>query len=342
MNKPAKKKISTIVLMMGLCAVLAMAPGASADESAKAEKVNAVAKNAFAEMPGKYAFVFTQIVDGKPKVLFGHNEDERFAVGSSFKLYILGALADEVNANRRRLDNVMLLERELEGPPSSEMGDWPAGSPVTLHTLALKMNAISDNTATDHLLYLLGKERVEAQMKEMGHGKPEVNIPLLSTREMTSLRDKKAGMPAKEYQELDVAGKRKFLAEKFTGVPDYEKLDFDTAAYDQAEWYASPVDMAHALAWLEENTKANQPANPIRGILAMDVKLKFDAKEWLYVGFKGGSEDQILAGNWLLQNKNGQWYTYHVYCNSPKEPVKPEVFVKAAVKLFDAISQELK
>ena len=51
------------------------------------------------------------------------------------------------------------------------------------------MISISDNTATDHLLHHLGRRNVEGQMVAMGHGTPQRNRPLLSTREMVMLRD---------------------------------------------------------------------------------------------------------------------------------------------------------
>lgn len=325
--------------MLGLTLFFATARLALAADVSK--ELDAAAKQAAAELPGTVGILVTELTPDGVKPLFGQNEKERFAIGSSFKLFILGTLAAEVNADRRQFENIMRLKPEWIGPPSSEMAGWPTGSPVTLHTLALKMNAISDNTATDHLLHLLGREAIEKQMAVMGHVHPEWNCPLFSTREMTMLRDKKTGMPGRAYAKLDDAAKRKFLAEKFSGKPDYDELDFDTAAYDVSEWYATPLDMAKALAWLKRNSEDGQPANPIRGILAADTKLPHDEKIWLYVGFKGGSEDQLLCGNWLLKNKNGRWYTFHVYCNSPKENVEPAKFVKAIQQVFAALQQRL-
>jgi beta-lactamase class A len=303
--------------------------------------VDAAAREALSTLPGKSGFVFTEITDDGPRELFGVNANESFAVGSSFKLYILGTLADEANASRRRLEDLMLLERIHCGPPHSEMAEWPMGSPVTLHTLALKMISISDNTATDHLLYLLGRERVERQMVAMGHSHPAVNLPLLSTAEMALLRNKKTGLPGKAYQKLNEAEKRKYLADHFAGVPNFEELDFDTAAYNLAEWYASPMDMARAMEWIYRHTLAGMPAAGLRAILAVDPKLPPNPKVWKFVGFKGGSEDQLLAGNWLMQHHNNRWYTFHVYCNSPDKPVKPEQMISAIQKILSAVERDL-
>jgi beta-lactamase class A len=183
--------------MIALWLLLGIGSALAADQESAAQKVDAVAKEASALLPGNVGFLVTEITGDGVKPLFGQNENERFAIGSSFKLFILGTLTAEVNADRRQLENIMRLKPEWVGPPSSELGGWPMGSPVTLHTLALKMISISDNTATDHLLHLLGREAIEKQMAVMGHKHPEWNRPLLSTREMTELRDKKTNMPGR-------------------------------------------------------------------------------------------------------------------------------------------------
>lgn len=301
------------------------------------ESVEADAHAALATLPGHSGFAFTELTEDGPVLLAGVRQDEKFAVGSTFKLFILGTLADDVNNDRRQLESIMLLEPKLNGPPASEMAQWPAGSPVTLHTLALKMIWISDNTATDHLHYLLGRERIEKMMHTMGDKHAEWNTPLLSTREMTELRDRKTGMLGREYQKLDDAAKRKFLAERLPAPGDYDALDFDTSAYDVAEWYATPLDMASAFAWLKSHTEADQPAHKLRDVLTVDKKLTYDAKIWPYVGFKGGSEDQILAGNWLLKNANGHWYTFHLYWNNPQGKADPQKLLEALNLIFHAI-----
>jgi beta-lactamase class A len=331
-SAPLRRLIAMLLeIVLFAVGVLPAASAKPADQN-----VDAVAAAALDKLPGHSAFLFTELTPTGPSVLYGVRQDERFAVGSSFKLFILGTLADQVNADRRGLDNVMRLRADLVGPPASEMASWPVDSPVTLQTLALKMISISDNTATDHLLYLLGRENIERQMAAMGDAHAEWNRPLLSTREMTMLRDKKTGLSGRAYQKLDEAARRKFL-ERFAGVPDYEKLDFDTAAYDVAEWYATPLDMAHALAWLQDNTEENRPAHALRGVLAVEAKLPHDAKVWPYVGFKGGSEDQLLAGNWLLRNANGRWYTFHVFTNNLSGKADPEPFIQTVTAIFAAI-----
>ncbi len=304
-------------MYFALLSLLTFAVLPAAPKEPSTGDVTEVIQQELAKLPGHTGMVFTELTPKGPQVLFGVRQDERFAVGSSFKLFILGTLIDEVNNDRRSRDDIMRLRADLKGPPHSEMAEWPVGSPVTLSTLSLKMISISDNTATDHLLYLLGRERIEEQMTRMGDRNADWNRPLLSTREMTMLRDKKTGMLGNQYRKLDDAARRKFLADHFQGELDYDAVDFDTGAYDVAEWYATPLDMSYALDWIRNHTQDGMPASQLRQVLTLDKKLQYDQDTWPFVGFKGGSEDQLLAGNWLLKNKNGKWYTFDLFYNDP-------------------------
>lgn len=321
-----------------LCLSLMATPAADTKQT-----VDETASKALAHVPCESAFVFTQITEDGVEPLYGVRENEEFAVGSSFKLFILGELIGEVNAGWKQPSDTMKLQRKFHGPPHSELALWPVGMPVTLNTLALKMISISDNTATDHLLHLLGREKIEERMKEMGHSHPEVNIPLLSTREMTILRNRKLHEPGKRYQKLDEFEKRDLLKSLTSKDPDYsdDALDFDTASYKLAEWYASPMDMARALAWIKHHTEDGSEAAGLRDVLTLDTKLHFDRREWKFAGFKGGSEDQLIAGNWLLQHRNGNWYTFHVFFNNPHGPVTPQQVGAVMGKILNAVEASL-
>jgi hypothetical protein len=293
-------------------------------------------------VPGRHAFLFAELTDKGPVPLYASGARERFAIGSSFKLFILGALIEEVNKGKRRSEDIMLLRRDLIGPPASDMASWPVGSPATLHTYALKMISISDNTATDHLLYLLGRRRIEEQMKAMGHSDPAVNRPLLSTREMVMLRDRKAPDRAAKWRKLDEVGRRKFLETEIVGLHDFEAMDFDPAALDVAEWYATPLDMAHALDWIRRHTGPGDAGRPLMQVMSVDTHLKFDRKTWPVVACKGGSEDRLMCGNWLLQHKNGKWYTFQIYFNNDKGKLKREAVIGVGQKMFTAIAAVVK
>ena len=123
----------------------------------------------------------------RPVAVYEFGEDRRLAIGSTFKLYILAALAREVEAGRMNWTDELAIEDAKKSLPSGEMQDLPAGTKHPLEHFAEKMISISDNTATDHLLHHLTRTKVEAVFKEL-NSNPDKSLPFLSTREMFALK----------------------------------------------------------------------------------------------------------------------------------------------------------
>jgi beta-lactamase class A len=107
-------------------------------------------------LPGRTSFAVARLDDVAPALLARHEAARLMAVGSAFKLFILAELDRSIRAGERKWSDVApLTHRSL---PSGFLQDWPAGSQLTLQTLAALMISQSDNTATDTLLHLLGRE----------------------------------------------------------------------------------------------------------------------------------------------------------------------------------------
>ena len=139
------------------------------------------------------------------QTLYSSNaETWRSRSGSAFKLGILKALRDEIDAGAHKWDEVVTLGATDISLPSGVLQNWPVGSPFTLHTLAGEMISISDNTAADALLRVVGRDKVEAAL---GHC-AEV---LITTRELFTLE----GQPRSQGEvpvAADAAAKRAVLA----------------------------------------------------------------------------------------------------------------------------------
>src|SRR3546814_12748848 len=91
------------------------------------------------------------------------NADRQFATGSTFKLYILGELAAQIAAGKRRWSDVVPLSHLSFS--SAGTANWPKGTPVTLQTLANWMISVSDNGATDTLIHLPGRAAIAARLR---------------------------------------------------------------------------------------------------------------------------------------------------------------------------------
>jgi hypothetical protein len=152
----------------------------------------------FAELPGETALLVT----AGGEVLAEHNADAELLIGSAFKLAVLQVVREQVDAGTLAWDQVVRYDAADASLPSGMLQAYPDGHPITVASLAAMMISLSDNTATDVLIDLVGREEVEAAAGL---------APLLKTSEFFKLK-----ADAERYQRY-VAGtvdaRRQILAE---------------------------------------------------------------------------------------------------------------------------------
>jgi len=266
-------------------------------------------------LPGSVNAWFAPLDGGAPTILIG--ADKPLALGSTFKLYVLAALAEDVKADRRKWTDVAALtERSY---PSGRLQDWPQGAPLTLHSLASLMISISDNTATDQLIAVLGKARILKLMMDSGHADPGANDPFLTTRELFMMKGGPDSRVA-AYRAGDAAVRSAILDSLANQTVSLDVVNAGFAAGPKAldiEWFASPADLAKLLAYMRrtadpagfEIMAINPSATP--AILA----------NWNYLGFKGGSEPGVINLTWLLTDKAGRDHLLTLGWNNPAAAV---------------------
>jgi len=261
---------------------------------------------------------------GTCKSLHEHNATAELAIGSTLKLYVLIALADQIAAGKLTWEQELAVRDDWKSLPSGITQDDKAGTKMSVKTLAERMISISDNTATDHLLYTVGRDRVEAALKTAKHSDPKRDIPYLSTRELFWL---KLGMTPDEvtaYKQLDAAKRRKFLdsiAGKHPPIEHAEewKLPRDI---DTLEWFASSNDLCNAMAALQ--VRSQTPANKaLLDVLGKNPGMP-QAAGWKFIGFKGGSEPGVLNATWLLQRDDDRWFVVTIGMNDTTKAIGDE------------------
>jgi hypothetical protein len=301
---------------------------------------------AFGKLPGKTSFSVVRLgasdAAGKSTTIAEHDADRALALGSAFKLYILGALAKDVADGKRKLEDVVRLDERRRSLPSGKLHKWPVGSPVTLATLASLMISESDNTATDNLLFALGRERVEAMLKPMGNSAPERDIPFLSTGEMFRLKALGDGSAAEKFLALDAKGRRAFLDGELATVPlDEHRLNGELMAkpshLDTIEWFASAADMCRAMDWLRKATESGKAAD-LRGILSINAGIENARDEYAWMGFKGGSETGVINLTFLLRAKSDAWYALSAGWNDENDAVDQDKFVGLVSRALDLLA----
>ncbi len=286
-----------------------------------------------AALPGSTGFLAAEITGETIRPLASANPDQQFAVGSTFKLYILDELAAQVAAKKRRWSDVV----PLSHLSFSSMGtaNWPKDTPVTLQSLANWMISVSDNSATDTLIHLLGREAIEARMRAAGHSNPSRNIPFLTTVEAFALKGNNFASERTAFIAGDDAAQRELIntnqlrltlsnvdGVSFVGKPRY---------IDSLEWFASPNNVAKLMIDLR---KRNSPT--AMSVMAINPGVNPGAtKDWSWLGYKGGSELGVISMSLLGQRKSdGKWFVVTASWNNPDAPVATETMVGLVTRLL--------
>lgn len=99
---------------------------------------------------------------------FGHNGDRRFVAASTVKIPIMIELFRQIDAGEHSLAERHVLREEDRAPGSGVMLHLHDGMEFTFGDLVYLMISISDNTATNILINIIGMDRVNATMSRLG------------------------------------------------------------------------------------------------------------------------------------------------------------------------------
>ncbi|MBV7259976.1 serine hydrolase [Erythrobacter crassostreae] len=255
-------------------------------------------------LPGNVGAYFGPLDGTNPAISI--NPDEQFAIGSTFKIYVLAALNRRITSGKEAWDSTTDLSITRRSFPSGMMQDWPDPAPVTLQTLATMMISISDNTATDTLMRHVGVDAVIDEMIASGHSTPAKNVPFLTTREMFAL--KAAGDETlTQYRAASVSDKAEILHRLNDSDLDVNRIQSTFSGGPVAldvEWFASPNDLRKLyIHMLDQGSGV-----PLK-IMSVNPSMADNGwQNWASAHYKGGSEPGVLNLTWLLYTKAGLPY----------------------------------
>lgn len=277
-------------------------------------------------LPGRKGLLVRRLGE-KPETLESLSADDYFGVGSVFKLYVLGAMLKGKTAWTK----VFRLREEDKSLPSGRLQNWPAGAPLTAHTLAVMMISESDNTASDTLIAGVGRRRIERSLAALGHSDPGKMTPFLKTSELFRLKSGTAN--SLKYLNLPPAEKYDFLAALGREPLEAERVARSPFGADRLEWLASPSDICRLMDYLVSagDSKALE-------LLAINPGLKEAGAGFPYAGYKGGSEPGVLSVAWLLKDKKNEWFCLAASWNDEKHDLEQEKFFGLMSSAINALA----
>jgi hypothetical protein len=205
--------------------------------------------------------------------------------------------------------------------------------------LALQMISVSDNSATDTLLHLLGRTAVERKLAQIGHRAPDKTLPFLSTVEAFAMKSPANTELRTRYLAASEAQQRSIIGSEQARL-GFDQIDNQTFAggpahIDTLEWFAAPYDLAELLNHIRRTRN-----DRMLEILSVNPGLPAaTAAKWGYTGYKGGSEPGVISMSYLLHAKSGQWYAVTGSWNDPAKPLDEGKFTAMMTRLVQAAEQ---
>lgn len=287
----------------------------------------------FAALPGKASFAIARLSKGgAQQMIASHNAADQIAIASTFKLYILAELSAQISEGKRSWSDVTPLAHRSYSSLATR--GWPENSPATLQTLALQMIAISDNSASDTLLHLLGRRQVGDRLKLIGHGDPKRALPLLSTVEAFVLKGN-APLRAAYINGTDEEQER-FLYKQAQNLKygDVNANIFSSPGpqhIEDIEWFASANDIIRLLDYIRRNDDGR-----MLKIMSANVGIAESRRTaWQYLGYKGGSEPGVISMSYLALSKTGEYYAITGSWNNSAKEIDEAKFNSLMTRLID-------
>lgn len=328
-------KMSGLLLRPGLPPKTALTSWAQFDEK-------------YSAFPGKTnfaAFAVTLSPEGKATLRSVHalRPDLVLATGSTFKLYVLGTLSEQILAGKGKWDEKIAIREDLKSLPGGVMQNEPAGKEFPISEFAAKMISISDNTATDHLIARAGRENIEQYLATINSHASQ-NRPFLKTMEMFRIKLAPDKTLASRYANADEAARRTLLAtdgEVAKVIPDLAFAEKWTVPIEieKVEWFASAEDCCKAMVHLHE-LEQKPGMDELKRVLRINSGIPFDKKTWPSVAFKGGSEPGVMNLTWLFEREDGAKFVVSMGWNNAEASVEVAPMISIARGMADLLAKE--
>ncbi len=247
------------------------------------------ALHALRVLPGQVSLLITK--NGADVIAI--DPDRSLAVGSAFKLAVLAALQARIKAGQLSWTQQVTLHAGDKSLPGGILQTKPDGLRYSVADLARYMISVSDNTAADLLIHLVGRPAIDPLI-------PAHDRPILTTHEAFVLKDPAHHDLRDRYLAANPADRVAILARADRlPLPSLQTLGPLLAKgppSPRVEWFFSTRQLWGLMG--QVGNLSQMSINP--GVA--------DPSEWTHVAFKGGSEPGVLNLTTMATARNGATY----------------------------------
>ena len=130
------------------------------------------------KLPGKIGFYYKNLVTGE---VITYQEDESFLAASVIKLYIMAEAVRQCKEGILTKDDMVVIDKAKCVPSCGALTYMHDGLEVTIQDLYTLMIILSDNSATNFLIDILGEEAINDGIRALGHEKTQLNRKMYDT-----------------------------------------------------------------------------------------------------------------------------------------------------------------
>ena len=130
------------------------------------------------KLPGKIGFYYKNLVTGE---VITYQEDESFLAASVIKLYIMAEAVRQCKEGILTKDDMVVIDKAKCVPSCGALTYMHDGLEVTIQDLYTLMIILSDNSATNFLIDILGEETINDGIRALGHEKTQLNRKMYDT-----------------------------------------------------------------------------------------------------------------------------------------------------------------
>ena len=243
-------------------------------------------------------------------------------LGSMFKLFVLGAVVNAIKDHQVSWDEELTVTAGIKVGSSEALQDVAPGTKLTVEQVALKMIEVSDNTAADMLIKLVGPAAVEAQVSQWS-SHASLDVPFLTVAELFTLKYDDFPALADHYLALGPAQRAAYLTTTVDKVPaSAEQPATEPRDVNSIEWFASAQDLCRAFTGLAA-LEAEPGLAPINTVLSSNNGgIGLSTTTWPRIWFKGGSEPGVLTLGYLARDDAGGTFVVIALTEDQAQPVQ--------------------